>query len=140
MLRDMSERTLRHASDHRSTVRRVAAARAAIENLRPCELAAELGAPSGGAVVLIDVRSAEEHQGGSISRSINVPRGKIEMTLGTLLDPTQRIVVYCDTGARSALAAEALYELGYHDVAHLDGGLAAWSAAGRPMTGDRGDG
>jgi rhodanese-related sulfurtransferase len=140
MLHDMSELTCGHAYGHRSTGRRVAAARAAIENLRPRELAAELGAPSGAAMLLIDVRSAEEHRAGSISGSINLPRGQIEMTLGALPDPAQRIVVYCDTGARSALVAEALYELGYHDVAHLDGGLAAWSAAGQPMTVDHGDG
>ena len=140
MLRDMSGLARPQAPRRRSTAQRVAAARAAIENLRPSELAAELGSPSGAAALLIDVRSSEEHQAGSIRGAISVPRGLIELTLGTVLDPARRIIVYCDNGARSALAAEALYELGYHDVAHLDGGLAAWSAAGRAVTVGRGDG
>ncbi|WP_221493642.1 rhodanese-like domain-containing protein [Actinomadura coerulea] len=39
-----------------------------------------------------------------------------------------------DPGGRSALAAQTLQALGYTDVAHLDGGLAAWKEQGRPVT------
>ena len=46
--------------------------------------------------------------------------------------PGRRVIVYCSTGARSALAARSLQELGYHDVAHLDGGLDAWTTEGGP--------
>lgn len=49
------------------------------------------------------------------------------------LDPTQRTVLYCASGGRSALAAAALRQLGYHDVAHLDGGFTAWLADGRAV-------
>ena len=113
---------------------RIAAARAAIENLRPDELVNEL-AGSGGGVVLVDVRSAGEHRSGTIGGSINVPRGTIELTLGDLADLNDRVVVFCDTGARSALAATTMYEIGYKDVAQLDGGLTAWRAAGHPVIG-----
>lgn len=110
--------------------RRVAGARAAIENLRPHELAAELATRSRSDVVLVDVRSRDECEGGAIDGAINLPRGTIESSIGSHAGVDRRIVLYCGTGDRSALAAACLYDLGYHDVAHLDGGLIAWRAAG----------
>ncbi len=119
----------------RSTTERwVAAARASIENLRPAELAAELADRSAD-VVLVDVRSPDEWRSGFIGGSINVPRGALE---SAMRQPSRRVVVYCDTGARSALAATALYRLGFEDVAHLDGGLDAWTATGHALTIDPG--
>lgn len=116
-----------------ATDRRVEAARAAIENLRPAELAAELEAAGAGDVLLVDVRSPEERSSGCIAGSINVPRGALESSLDVLRGRAQRIVVYCESGARSALAASALYQLGFEDVAHLDGGLEAWHATGHVL-------
>jgi rhodanese-related sulfurtransferase len=45
-------------------------------------------------------------------------------------DPGRRIILYCASGGRSALAVAMLQELGYTRVAHLDGGLKAWREAG----------
>ena len=59
--------------------------------------------------------------------------------LGTLLaeaeelNPDQRVILHCASGGRSALAVLALRELGYTNVAHLDGGFKAWQAAGKPV-------
>ena len=50
-------------------------------------------------------------------------------------DPARRTILYCASGGRSALAAQTLRELGYTGVAHLDGGLKAWIASGRPTDG-----
>ncbi len=112
-------------------------ARAVVENLRPAELAAELDE---GDVVLIDVREPDELGGGTIAGVINVPRGIVELVADpdrpehrSVLDPRRRVVVLCDTGARSALVVQVLYSLGYSDVAHLDGGLQAWVADGRSL-------
>ena len=112
-------------------------ARAVVENLRPAELAAEL---LEGNVVLVDVREPDELGGGTIGGAINVPRGIVELVADPerpdhrpVLKPRCRVVVLCDTGARSALVVHALYTLGYSDVAHLDGGLAAWVADGRAL-------
>lgn len=112
-------------------------ARAVVENLRPAELAAEL---SDGHVVLVDVREPNEFCTGTIGGAISVPRGVIEFSADPTgpghrasLDPQRRVVVFCDTGARSALVVHALYALGYRDVAHLDGGLAAWVGDGRAL-------
>lgn len=112
-------------------------ARAAVENLRPADLAAEL---EDGDVVLVDVRESHELLSGTIQGAISVPRGVIEFAADpewsaqrVHLDPGCRVVVLSDTGSRSALVVHALYALGYRDVAHLDGGLAAWVADGRPL-------
>jgi rhodanese-related sulfurtransferase len=44
------------------------------------------------------------------------------------------MIVVCHSGARAALAAATLADMGYPDVAVLEGGLAAWTAAGLPVT------
>ncbi len=49
------------------------------------------------------------------------------------LDPSRRTVLYCASGGRSALAAAALQELGYTNVAHLDGGFTNWAEAAQPV-------
>ena len=46
-------------------------------------------------------------------------------------DPARRTILHCASGARSALGAATLQDMGHTNVAHLDGGLKAWVAAGR---------
>ncbi len=48
-------------------------------------------------------------------------------------DPARRTILYCASGGRSALAADALQGLGYANVAHLDGGFKGWQERGRPV-------
>jgi rhodanese-related sulfurtransferase len=48
-------------------------------------------------------------------------------------DRSARIVVYCRTGAESAIASQTLIDLGYTDIWDLDGGMSAWAASGRPI-------
>lgn len=48
-------------------------------------------------------------------------------------DTDAPILLYCETGRMSATAAEALVGAGYTDVAHLEGGMEAWEAAGMPI-------
>ncbi len=45
-------------------------------------------------------------------------------------EPERRVILHCAGGARSALGVVALQNLGFHNVAHLDGGFKAWVAAG----------
>lgn len=49
-------------------------------------------------------------------------------------DPDTPILLYCESGRMSATAADALVGAGYTDVAHLDGGMQAWEAAGKAVT------
>jgi rhodanese-related sulfurtransferase len=118
----------------------VAGARGQVENLPPVAVAAELDA---GDVVLVDVREpAERDDQGVIAGAVHVPRGMLEFRadpsspahLSDLL-PERRVIVHCASGGRSALAAATLAAMGYRDVAHLDGGLAAWREAGLPVDG-----
>jgi rhodanese-related sulfurtransferase len=115
----------------------VVAARAGIENLTPAELTREIAA---GGVVLVDVREPGETADGIIPSAVRIPRGVLEFRAerdtaghGTDLHPERRVVLYSNDGARSALAAVTLHGLGFRDVAHLDGGLRAWIAAGGPV-------
>jgi CRP-like cAMP-binding protein len=79
---------------------------------------AQLGA------VLVDVRMPEEHAQRSIDGSINVPLYRLREDIAGALPSGSRVVVYCNTGERSAAAAFVLKRLGY-DVSALHGGLGA---------------
>jgi rhodanese-related sulfurtransferase len=89
--------------------------------------------------VLVDVRSTEEFQNGSIGGSVSANRGSLEFfadptfpTHKSELDPSSRIIVVCRSGARAVLAARTLQEMGFEDVAVMAGGLVAWKEAGLP--------
>jgi rhodanese-related sulfurtransferase len=90
--------------------------------------------------LVVDIREADELQAtGAIPGALHVPRGLLEFkadpTASTHLadlDPEGRTVLYCASGGRSALAVQALQQLGYGNVAHLEGGIQAWIAADRP--------
>jgi len=85
-------------------------------------------------VVLLDVREADERErDGEIPSAIHVPRGLLEFQVDpestihkSALDSEVRFVVYCATGARSALAAKTLLDMGFAEVATLAGGYASW--------------
>lgn len=113
-------------------------AKSQIENLTPDQLQEELSKKN---VTLIDLRESEElRQNGKIPGSVNAPRGMLEF----YADPTlpyhkpefnkdKRIVLHCAGGLRSALAVKTLKEMGYSNVAHLDGGFKAWKESGMPI-------
>ena len=115
----------------------VTQAKAQTENLTPEQVAQEAAQ---GAVV-VDLREPAELQNdGMIEGAIHAPRGMLEFYADPTspyhraeFDPTRRTILYCASGGRSALAAQTLAELGYADVAHLDGGIKAWCAEGRPV-------
>ena len=63
-----------------------------------------------------------------------VPRGWLEWQIGDYVPSTAvRVVAACGDGRQSLLAAATLRELGYAHAAALDGGMAAWRAAGQPV-------
>lgn len=116
----------------------VAEAKAGIENLDPDAVEAELAS---GDAVLVDIREAEElATAGRIAGAVHVPRGMLEFRADPSspyhqapLDPSARVILHCASGGRSALAAATLQQMGYDRVAHLDGGMNAWKAAGKPV-------
>jgi len=114
----------------------VTEARVGLENISPSDTQAELAA---GKAVLLDIREPvewSEHIGGAVQ----VPRGLLEFAADPTsprhkveLDPARRVIVYCRSGVRAALAASTLKTLGYADVANLEGGITAWKQAGLPI-------
>ena len=115
----------------------VADAKARIDNLDPSQVAAELETQD---IVLVDLREPRElDDSGVIPGAVHAPRGMLEFWADPTspyhrseFDPDRRTLLYCASGGRSALAAVTLQELGYRNVAHLDGGIKAWTEAGRP--------
>jgi rhodanese-related sulfurtransferase len=82
----------------------------------------------------IDVRESEEWAKGHAAGAIHISKGLIEKEIeGKVAAKDATIVVYCHSGARSALAAENLMRMGYTNVYSLDGGLAAYESAGLPV-------
>ena len=123
------------------TVRQmVAEARERIQSLSVEEVASEIEA---GDVLLVDLREDDERiLEGTIPGSMHVPRGMIELSADPTsplhrreFDPERRVIVYCSSGSRSALAADTLQGMGYEDVAHLEGGLMAWKQDKGPVEG-----
>ena len=120
----------------------IAEAKQQIENLTPDQLAAELAAAQ--PVLLVDLREPlERAQDGSIGGSVHAPRGMLEFYADPAsasyrpeFDPTRRTILYCASGGRSALAVQALRQLGYSNIAHLDGGLRTWAGAGHAVVSD----
>ena len=86
--------------------------------------------------VLIDVREADEFAAGHIPGAINVPRGVLEFKLSSTPEMDARdlrVVLYCKTSGRAALAARAMRDMGYLQVQSIAGGFDAWVAAGKPV-------
>jgi rhodanese-related sulfurtransferase len=112
----------------------LAEANAVIETVSVPDLAYHL---EDGEAVLVDVRDqAERERDGAIPDSVHVSRGLLEFKADpesplyeAALRPERRIILYCGSGGRSALAAKTLHDMGYSDVASLAGGYAAWRKA-----------
>ena len=113
----------------------VAEAKARVENVDPDSVERELR----DGAVLVDIRDAPELEAdGRIPGSVHVPRGMLEFRADTgspyhqsPLDPSARVILHCASGGRSALAAQTLQDMGYENVAHMDGGIKAWKEAGK---------
>ena len=119
----------------KSVVEMIGEARAQIEFVSPEAVAKERAA---GDVILVDVREPVEWER-HIEGALQAPRGLLEFVADPAsqrhsaeLDPTRRTIVYCASGARAALATLTLQNMGFQDVANMDGGFKAWVAADLP--------
>ena len=84
-----------------------------------------------GEIQLIDVRQSYEHEAGRIAGDRLIELVALGAEVDSL-DPTRPVVFYCRSGARSAMAAEALRGAGF-DAHNMVGGLLAWEAAQLPL-------
>jgi rhodanese-related sulfurtransferase len=118
----------------------IAAARTRIREVQPDELLElqQFGCP------IVDVREPDEFAEGHIPGAVNIPRGLLEFevdghpavnyhTAEALSHRARPVVLYCLSGGRSALAAEALLRLGFVNPMSLDHGILGWADAGHPV-------
>jgi molybdopterin/thiamine biosynthesis adenylyltransferase/rhodanese-related sulfurtransferase len=88
--------------------------------------------------LFVDVREADEYSQGALPGALHLPRGLLELQVeGRVPDKDRKIIVYCAGGTRSALAAQALGQLGYSDVASMAGGFNKWKDEGRDWVAPR---
>jgi hydroxyacylglutathione hydrolase len=84
------------------------------------------------ALHLIDVRGATEFDAGHLPASVNIPVGLLAQSLDRLPEHAP-VVVQCQSGARSAIAASVLLRAGRRNIFNLIGGFEAWRRAGLPV-------
>jgi len=115
----------------------VAAARAQIEEITVEQF--QQIKKSGAEFLLVDVREAAEYATGHIAGAVSVPRGILELSADREFPKrheklssahTQRVIVYCASGGRGALAAAVLQQMGFERVQSLTGGVGGWKESG----------
>jgi len=91
---------------------------------------------------LVDIRDIRElEREGTAPGAFRAPRGMLEFWVDPASpyfkplfgDESKEFVLFCGAGWRSALATRALQDMGMTNVAHIEGGFAAWVAQGAPV-------
>jgi rhodanese-related sulfurtransferase len=116
----------------------LAEARRGLDRLGPTEAAAAMAAGA----VLVDIRSElQRERDGIVPGSVYFPRNVLEWRCDPasparderVCDPAAQLIVMCDEGYQSSLAAANLKRLGFQRATDLEGGFQAWRAAGLPV-------
>ena len=121
----------------------VAEAESEINSLTPVEVQQKLQQQDEG-LLLVDLRDIREvKREGKIPQSLHIPRGMLEFWVDpdspyyrSEFDQAREIILYCNKGWRSALAAQTLQTMGVENVAHLQGGMERWQAENGPVEGN----
>ena len=102
--------------------------RSEVDEVDPAEVRRQIG----NGAVLVDVRENEEFAAGHIPGAVHVPRSYLESRIeGAAPDHDAHVILYCQSGNRSAWAAHTLRELlGYQNVEHMTGGITLWKDRG----------
>ncbi|MCH7931218.1 MAG: rhodanese-like domain-containing protein [Proteobacteria bacterium] len=109
----------------------IAEANSVIETITVAQALTLVGDPG---VQFVDVReTVERQQSGTIQGAVHAPRGFLEFHVdpespmhNPALSAGKRLVLFCGSGGRSALAAKTLHDMGVKNVCHIGGGFAAW--------------
>lgn len=113
---------------HKSHEQRIAEAKSRITEITAADARARR--EQGDDAVFLDVREQGEWNLFRIPGAVHVPLGQLDESITSRIPTDKRVVVYCARGNRSALAADAMQQMGYGDVTSLKGGIADWSNAG----------
>jgi rhodanese-related sulfurtransferase len=110
-----------------------------LDRVEPAEAASAISAGA----VLVDIRSElQRERDGVVSGSVFFPRNVLEWRCDPasewrderVSDPSRRLIVMCDEGYQSSLAAANLRRLGHEHATDMVGGFQAWRAAGLPVS------
>lgn len=90
--------------------------------------------------VMIDIRDIRElYREGKIPGAVHAPRGMLEFWADPeseyhrdVFSSGKKLILYCAKSHRSALATQALQNMGLESICHIDGGFEAWTKAGMP--------
>jgi rhodanese-related sulfurtransferase len=91
--------------------------------------------------VFVDIRDPRElEREGMVPGAFHAPRGMLEFWVDPdspyhkeIFSSGKKLVLYCQSGLRSALAAATLVDMGVEHVSHIEGGFSAWKEAGGPV-------
>jgi rhodanese-related sulfurtransferase len=108
-------------------------AKTRIREVSSAQLQQVFGKP--GAPLLVDCREPQETNLSRIPGAIILPRGQFETKIEAVVPRDANVVIYCQSGNRSALAADTLQQMGYSNVASLAGGINGWMMADGPVEG-----
>jgi rhodanese-related sulfurtransferase len=88
---------------------------------------------AGEKLLLVDVREDNEWANGHIPGAVHLGKGVIERDIEQRVpDTSTKLILYCGGGFRSALVADNLQKMGYHNAESMDGGWRGWLEAGLP--------
>ena len=93
---------------------------------------------SNGSSRILDVRGRSEYEEGHIPNALNIPLGELQQRLDEI--PPGPVVVHCQGGSRSAIAASILQQHGRNDVSNLSGGFSEWERSGNRVERGNGEG
>lgn len=119
----------------KTTEQMIIDANAVVEQISPSQANALRGTDG---VLLVDLRDIRElWRSGTIEAAMSAPRGMLEFWIDPTckyyrkdFDGAQKIVLFCASAWRSALAAKDLQDMGVQNVCHMSGGFSAWVEQG----------
>ena len=80
--------------------------------------------------VYLDIREPNEWNLGHLPGAMHMPRGILETHVEGAIARTNKVVIYCASGNRSALAADTMQQMGYGDVSSMSRGFRGWCEEG----------
>lgn len=86
-------------------------------------------------VIYLDVREPNEWNLGHLPGAMHIPRGTLETKVEAVVPRNRKVVIYCASGNRSALAADTMQQMGYTDVVSMSGGFTGWAQSGGDVEG-----
>lgn len=119
---------------HKTAQQLIADAKQVVSEITVTELRDRTAAH--GNITLVDVRELNEWNLGHIPGAVHIGRGVLESSVEQRIPRDADVVLYCQSGNRSALAGFTMQQMGYTSVSSLAGGWRDWTASGGEVADD----